>query len=85
MIKDIIKFIIIFTIIFIIFIELYVGNILFRLDSSNQISINISSMINYLFHPLYHSFLWNRDIIITNYPFMLSIGLCLYLLKFDYT
>ena len=75
-----IKFIILFTIIFCIFIELYIGAILFRYDSSNCLTMNISSMIHYLFHPLHNSFLWNLEIIITNYPFMLTLGILINLI-----
>jgi len=75
-----IKFIILFTIIFCIFIELYIGSIMFRYDSSNCLTMNISSMIHYLIHPLHNSFLWNREIIMTNYPFMLTLGLLINLI-----
>ena len=73
-----IKFIIIFTIIFVFFIEYYVGNILFRRNASNNLTINIMSMIHYLLHPLYNNFLWNRNIICTNYPFMLLLAMITY-------
>ena len=73
-----ILFIIFFTFGFIIFIEYYFGSILFRRNSMNQLSLNIPSLLNFLFHPLHNSFLWNIEIIIGNYPFMLSIGLIIY-------
>ena len=73
-----ILFIIFFTLGFIIFIEYYFGSILFRRNSMNQLSLNIPSLLNFLFHPLHNSFLWNIEIIIGNYPFMLSIALIIY-------
>ena len=75
-----INFIILFTIIFCIFIELYIGSIMFRYDSSNCVTMNMSSMLHYLIHPLYNTFLWNQELIITNYPFMLGISLLLNLI-----
>jgi hypothetical protein len=78
-------FILIFTICFIIFIEWYFGSIIFRPDSSNNIVFNLSSLVNFLCHPFHNSFLWNPEVIIGNYPFMLFIGICIYSLvnKFD--
>jgi len=77
-------FILLFTICFIIFIELYFGSILFRLDQTNQIVMNIPSLFNFLVHPLHNSFLWNTEVVIGNYPFMLCMGLLLYSTKFDF-
>jgi len=78
-------FILIFTICFIIFIEWYFGSIVFRPDSSNHIVFNLSSLVNFLFHPFHNSFLWNLEVIMGNYPCMLFIGICIYSLvnKFD--
>lgn len=64
--------VIIFIIIFCIFVELYVGSILVRLDSTNQYTINLLSMGNFLIHPLYNSFLWNPELWIVNFPLMIS-------------
>lgn len=63
----------IFTFLFCIFVEYYVGSILLRLDSTNNYTINIVSMLNFLIHPLHNSFLWNPELLIVNYPFMISI------------
>ena len=68
-----IVYLLLFTLCFIVFIELYVGSILFRRDSSNCLTMNIPSLFNYLVHPLHNSFLWNPEIIVTNYPFMISL------------
>ena len=73
-----IKFIVVFTILFIIFIEIYVKHILFRYDSSNNLIISITGIKDYLMNPFYSKILWNRELICTNYPFMLFIGLLLY-------
>ncbi len=70
--------IIIFTIVFCIFVEIYVGSILIRLDSNNQYTLNLLSMGNFLVHPLYNSFLWNPELIIVNYPFIILLY-CLYI------
>jgi len=79
-----INLIFVFTILFIIMVEIFIGRILFRHNSSNQITMNIQSMISYLIHPLYNRFLWNREIIHFNYIFMLSITLLMYsVYKFD--
>jgi len=73
-----ILFILIFTIGFLIFIELYVGSILFRYDSNNQISFNLLSGLSFLCHPLHSSFLWNWDGLIMNYPFILGLSIIMY-------
>ena len=75
-------FILIFTICFIIFIECYFGSILFRPDSFNKINMNIPSLLYFLTHPLHNSFLWNKEIIIGNYPFMLLVGIIIYLIVY---
>ena len=73
------------SIIFIIYVEYFIGGILFRYNSSNQLTMNIQSMIHYLIHPFYNRFLWNLEIIHFNYIFILSISLILYYLyKFDF-
>jgi len=71
-------FILIFTLCFIIFIECYFGSILFRPDSFNKINMNIPSLVNFLLHPFHNSFLWNIEVIIGNYPFMLFTGILMY-------
>ena len=64
---------IIFTILFCIFIEFSIGSISYRLNSSNEYTFQIKSLLNYLVHPLYNSFLWNPSLLIYNYPFMLFV------------
>jgi len=71
-------FILIFTLCFVIFIEWYFGSIVYRPNSSNIISINLPSLVNFLLHPFHNSFLWNREVIVGNYPFMLGIGIIFY-------
>jgi len=66
------------TILFIIYVEFSVGSILFRYDSLNQISMNIPSMLNYMLHPLTHSFLWNVNSLDINYIFVIGISSLLY-------
>ena len=73
-------FILIFTICFIIFIECYFGSILFRRDSVNKLRMNIPSLLYFLVHPLHNSFMWNKELVIGNYPFMLSLAISIYLL-----
>ena len=73
-------FIIIFTVCFVIFSEWYIGSIMFRPDSSNIIRFNLFSMVNFLYHPLHNSFLWNWEIIIVNYPCMLGLGILINLI-----
>ena len=75
-----ILFILIFTFFFIIFIEWYFGSILFRPDSTNNLSMNIPSLLYFLCHPLHNSFMWNKELVIGNYPFMLSLASSIYLL-----
>jgi len=71
-------FILIFTICFIIFIECYFGSIVFRPNSLNEITLNLPSLLNFLIHPLHNSFLWNKEVILGNYPFVMTIGILMY-------
>lgn len=75
-----ILFILIFSIIFLIFVEIYVGSIMFRYNSENKLSFNLWSGINFLCHPFHNTFLWNKDALLFNYPFMLSLGLLINLI-----
>ena len=77
-------FIVFFTIWFILFIELSFGSILFRPNETNEIVMNIPSVINFLLHPFHSSVIWHTQIIYGNYPFMLLLALLLYSLKFDF-
>jgi len=67
------KYFLLITIIFIIYSEYSIGNILFRQNSLGTISINILSLLHFLIHPLYNSFLWNIENLDINYPFILII------------
>ena len=73
-------FILIITLLFIIFIECYFGSILFRRDSANNLRMNLPSLLHFLIHPLHNSFMWNKELVIGNYPFMLSLASSIYLL-----
>jgi len=73
-------FILLFTLCFIIFIEWYFGSILFRRDSTNNLSMNIPSLLHFLIHPLHNSFMWNKELVIGNYPFMIGLASSIYLL-----
>lgn len=73
-------FILIFTLLYCIFIEVYVGSIALRRNAENIITLNISSMLNYLVNPLHSSFLWNPSIVHCNYPFMLVVAILINLI-----
>ena len=72
------NYIMFITIIFIIWVEYSVGGILFRQNSLGEKSLNISSLFNFMINPLYNKFLWNLEIIDTNYIFILIISSLLY-------
>ena len=72
-------FILIITIIFVYHVETSIGNILLRYNSSSKITINISSLLNFMIHPLHNTFLWNVDLIDVNYIFYLLISTSIYL------
>ncbi len=69
------QFIILFTIGFLIFIEFYVGSVMFRHNSENKISFNLSSGLNFLINPLQSRFLWHPSGLLMNYPLMLVIAI----------
>ena len=69
------QFIILFTIGFLIFIEFYVGSVMFRRNSENKISFNLSSGLNFLINPLQSGFLWHPSGLVMNYPLMLVIAI----------
>ena len=74
------QFIILFTIGFLIFIELYVGSVMFRRNSENKISFNLSSGLNFLINPLQSGFLWHPSGLLMNYPLMLLVVIVLNLI-----
>jgi hypothetical protein len=71
-------FLLINTIIFIIYTEISVGNILFRTDSSGKKSINIKSLLHFLIHPFYNSFLWNYQTLDINFAFIMILNIIFY-------
>ena len=73
-----IYYLILITILFIIYVEYSVGSILLRYNSLGNRSINILSMLNFLVHPLYNSYLWNIKTLDINYPFIMVIANVLY-------
>ena len=73
-----IYYLILITILFIIYVEYSVGSILLRYNSLGNRSINILSMLNFLIHPLYNSYLWNIKTLDINYPFIMVIANVLY-------
>jgi hypothetical protein len=72
------NYIMFITIIFIIWVEYSVGGILFRPNSLGKISLNITSLFNFMINPLHNKFLWNLEIIDTNYIFILIVSSLLY-------
>ena len=77
--KNIIYFFIV-TILFIFWSEYSVGSILFRPDSSGNISFNIKSMLNFMINPFYKKDLWNLNTLDINYPFIIILFSLLYYL-----
>ena len=73
-----ILFILIFTLVFIVFIECYFGSILFRRNSLNELTMNLPSLLNFLVHPIHNKFMWYPETLCGNYPFMLFLGILLY-------
>ena len=78
---NIFLFLSIVTILFIIYTEYSVGGILIRSNSSGNKSINLSSMFNFMIHPLYNKLLWNFKSLDINYPFIIIISVLIY--KFE--
>ena len=66
------------TILFIIYIELNVGSILFRPNSSGKISMNINSLFGFLANPFYKIHLWNWSTLDINYAFVIIYSLFIY-------
>jgi len=63
---------------FIVYAECSVGNLLFRVDSSGRIALNLGSLINFMGHPFYNRALWSYRTLDINYPFVVFISVCLY-------
>ena len=75
---DLFGYLVVVTIGFIIYIECSVGNILFRSNASGSISVNISSLANFLIHPIFNRTLWDMSVLDLNYIFVLGIALLVY-------
>jgi len=71
-------YILIITILFIIYVEYSVGGILLRPNSIGKISFNINSLLNFMIHPLYNTFLWNTQSLDINYPVVIIITSLIY-------
>ena len=72
-------FLLIITILFIIYSEYTVGGILIRSNSTGKKSINISSLLNFMIHPLHNLILWNYKSLDINYPFIIIISILIYI------
>lgn len=75
---NLLLYIIFITILFIIYVEYSVTGILFRPNSLGKLSMNLYSMISYLFNPLYNKFLWQPQLLDVNYIFVLGCSILLY-------
>ena len=65
-------------ILFIVHIEMSVGNVFLRINSSGKKNININSLINFLLNPLYNKFLWNIKLLDLNFIFISVLYYILY-------
>ncbi len=66
------------TILFIIYIEVSVGSILLRPNSSGKISMNLYSLFGFLMNPFYKRDLWNWSTLDINYAFVIIYSLFIY-------
>ena len=80
---NLLLYIIFVTTIFIIYVEYSVTGILFRPNDMGVMSMNISSMMNFLIHPLKSLFLWNKNLLDTNYIFVIIICSFFYLTYYN--
>ena len=70
--------ILITTFIFIVWSEYSVGSILLRPNSSNRLSLNISSLIQFMINPFFNKTLWTWKTLDINYPFVLGYSIFIY-------
>ena len=73
-------YLLIITLLFIIWSEYSVGGILFRPDSTGNLSFNIRSLLNYMINPFYKSVLWTWETLDINYAFIIGYSLLIYYL-----
>lgn len=78
-------YLLVITISFIIYSELMIGNILFRPNSENRISINLYSLFHFCFHPFHNNTLWNLKTLDINFLFVLICSLLFYFVAFYLT
>lgn len=81
MIDSIIQLIVysfLFLLLFTIFIEMYIGSILIRPNSFGILEYNFLSLGSYCIHPLHNSFLWDKRILLCNFPLMYGLSLLTY-------
>ena len=66
------------TVCFIVWSEYSVGSIAFRPNSMNQKTFNLSSLLEFLVHPLKSRTLWTFQTLDINYPFVIGYTLLIY-------
>jgi len=69
----------IITLLFIVWSEYSVGQILFRPNSTGQISMNIGSMANFMINPFYKTDLWRFKTLDINYVFIMILSVTIIL------
>jgi hypothetical protein len=78
-----IYYLIFITFFFIIYSEYSVGSILFRPDSTGKISMNFSSLFNFLMNPFYEIHLWSLQTLDINYVFVIIISIFIYYIVYN--